>query len=93
MIVAGRKRARRSGAALDAVSALIALVWLLPLITALLTAIKPDAEIYAAHFTWLTAHPTLAHFAQAWRSAPFGTYYLNSLIVASSCFCSSERGC
>lgn len=63
---------------------MVALVWLLPLITALLTAIKPTAEIYAAHFTWLTAHPTLSHFIEAWRSAPFEKYYLNSLVVATS---------
>ena len=84
MIVAGRRRTRWSGGALDAVSGVVGLVWLLPLITALLTAIKPTAEIYAAHFTWLTAHPTLSHFIEAWRSAPFGTYYLNSLVVATS---------
>jgi len=84
MIVAGRRTARWSGPALDVASGVVGLVWLLPFITALLTAIKPTAEIYAAHFTWLTTHPTLSHFAEAWRRAPFGRYYLNSLIVATS---------
>jgi ABC-type glycerol-3-phosphate transport system permease component len=84
MIVANRRAARWSGGALDAVSGIVGLVWLLPLITALLTAIKPAAELYSAHFTWLTTHPTLSNFIAAWGRAPFGRYYLNSLAVATS---------
>jgi ABC-type glycerol-3-phosphate transport system permease component len=84
MIVAGRRTARRANAALDTLSAAIGLVWLLPLITALLTAIKPTAEIYSDTFSWITTHPTLVHFAEAWKQAPFGRYYVNSLIVATA---------
>jgi ABC-type glycerol-3-phosphate transport system permease component len=84
MIVTGRRTARWTNAWLDGVSGAVSLLWVLPLITALLTAIKPTAEIYAAHFTWLTTHPTFSHFIEAWRLAPFGRYYLNSLTVAAS---------
>lgn len=84
MIVGRRSTGKRLGALADVVSGAIALLWLLPLITMLLTAIKPTAEIYAAQFTWLTAHPTLEHFSAAWRTAPFARYYLNSALVASA---------
>ena len=84
MIVARRRIGHWSDRVLDAVSGVVGLIWLLPLITALLTAIKPTAEIYAAHFTWLTTHPTFSHFIEAWQRAPFGRYYLNSLVVAIS---------
>src|SRR5262249_7053375 len=84
-VIAGARRARAlGGAALDLLSGVVALVWLLPLVTMLLTALKPDPEIYAAVFTWLPSRPTLAHFAKAWAAAPFGRYYLNSLVVAGS---------
>ena len=84
MIVAGRRNEARRNGLLDAVSLAIALVWLLPLLTMLLTAIKPSAEIYAADFSWLTLDPTLEHFAKAWRAAPFGRYFFNSFVVACS---------
>lgn len=82
MIVASRRSRRRREALLGAVSAGVALVWLLPLLSMLLTAVKPAEEIYAADFRWLTLHPTLDHFAAAWRAAPFGRYFLNSMLVA-----------
>jgi ABC-type glycerol-3-phosphate transport system permease component len=84
MIVVGRRSGRRRGFALDAVSAAITLVWLLPLLTMALTAIKPAVEIYGAGFSWVTTHPTLGNFVAAWRVAPFGRYFLNSTIVACS---------
>lgn len=82
MIVIGGSSRRRRNSVLDTISLGIALIWLLPLITMVLTAIKPAEEIYAANFSWLTLHPTLDHFAVAWRVAPFGRYFLNSLGVA-----------
>ena len=84
-MIAGSRRAQAwRERALDGVSVLAGLLWLLPLLTMLLTALKPDAEIYARDFSWLPASPTLDHFAKAWRAAPFALYTLNSLLVAAA---------
>lgn len=42
---------------------------------------KPTTEIYQVPPTWLPAAPTTANFVRAWNSAPFGRYYLNTLIT------------
>ena len=57
---------------------LFGLLWALPLIYALWAAFHP-AE-YAAHFN-LLAPLTLHNFARAWDSAPFGRYFLNTVLL------------
>ena len=84
MIVSGARAGRGQRRTLDVLSGVFALAWLLPLIAMALTAIKPTAEIYAANFRWLTLRPTFEHFAKAWQAAPFGRYYVNSIVVATS---------
>ena len=44
-------------------------------------AFKTPQEIYQIPPSWIPAQPTLANFPQAWNSAPFGRYYINSLLV------------
>ncbi len=44
-------------------------------------AFKTPQEIYQIPPTWFPNQPTLANFPKAWNSAPFGQYYINSLIV------------
>lgn len=84
MIVAGGRRHAAWRLALDAGSLLLALVWLMPLVTMVLTAFKPDSEINSAAFSWLPRSATLAHFGRAWQVAPFGRFYGNSLLVATT---------
>jgi sn-glycerol 3-phosphate transport system permease protein len=66
---------------LEAVAAwLLALVWLFPLAYAFWSALHPAA--YATSFS-LTAPWTLENFARAWRQAPFGRYYLNTILLVA----------
>lgn len=53
----------------------------LPVYWMITGAFKTPQEVYAIPPTWIPLEPTLANFAQAWNSAPFERYYLNSLIV------------
>ncbi len=60
----------------------------LPVYWMVIGAFKQPAEIYRMPPTWVPQQPTLENFAGAWNSAPFGRYYVNSLIttVAGSAF-------
>src|SRR6266508_6310599 len=37
--------------------------------------------IYTAPPAWIPLHPTVENFGRAWRSAPFGRFYVNSIVV------------
>jgi sn-glycerol 3-phosphate transport system permease protein len=42
---------------------------------------KTNAEIYQVPPSWIPRAPTLVNFPEAWQSAPFGRYYVNTLIT------------
>ncbi len=59
----------------------LALLWVLPLIYAIWTAIHP-AE-YEARFV-LTAPLSFENFIKAWQAAPFARYFLNTFILVTT---------
>ena len=64
---------------LEAIAAwVLALVWLAPLAYAFWSAFHPAA--YATSFS-LSAPWTLENFVRAWNQAPFGRYYLNTILL------------
>ena len=52
----------------------------LPMYWMVLAAFKTNPEIFTAPPTWIPLGPTLDNFPTAWRQAPFGQFYVNSLI-------------
>ncbi len=61
--------------------ALCVLVIGLPVYWMIIGAFKSNAEIFRVPPTWLPAEPTLSNFGEAWNSAPFGRYYVNTIIT------------
>lgn len=59
---------------------LLALMWILPLVYAVWTAIHPAA--YEARFV-LTAPLTADNFIAAWNAAPFARYFLNTFLLVT----------
>lgn len=53
----------------------------LPIYWMSIGAFKNTREIYSIPPTWIPASPTLDNFGNAWRSAPFGRYYINTIIT------------
>ena len=53
----------------------------IPVFWLMMGALKTNREIFSANPQWLPLHPTLDNFAAAWSRAPFGRYYINSLIT------------
>lgn len=53
----------------------------LPIYWTIIASFKFPEEIYRIPPTWLPLNPTLENYPQAWSAAPFGRYYINSLIT------------
>jgi len=51
-----------------------------PMYWMLLATFKTNPEIFTAPPTWIPLAPTLDNFPAAWRQAPFGQFYVNSLL-------------
>jgi sn-glycerol 3-phosphate transport system permease protein len=60
---------------------LILLVIGLPIYWMLIASLKTYQEIYSIPPSWVPLEPTLNNYAEAWSAAPFGRYYINSVIV------------
>jgi sn-glycerol 3-phosphate transport system permease protein len=52
----------------------------LPMYWMLLAAFKTNKEIFSMPPTWIPLTPTLENFPAAWNQAPFGQFYINSLL-------------
>jgi sn-glycerol 3-phosphate transport system permease protein len=52
----------------------------LPMYWMLIAAFKTNQEIFTSPPTWIPLAPTLDNFPAAWQQAPFGHFYVNSLI-------------
>lgn len=53
----------------------------LPLFWVATGSLKTTREIYTFPPVWLPQHPRWDNFSAAWHAAPFGRFYLNSIIV------------
>ncbi len=53
----------------------------MPIYWMIIGSFKISQEIYRVPPTWIPMEPTLENFGEAWRSAPFGRYYINTLIT------------
>lgn len=79
-----RPRPRRRLATLDAVVyllvAALGLLWATPMFWTFATALRPATQSVAVGGI-VASDLTLANFQRAWNYAPFGTYYLNTIVI------------
>lgn len=78
------EQARITQIGLSLLMVVVGFIWLAPFLWMLSTALKPTGEIYQLPLVWLPTNPTLEHFFASLQAAPFGRYYLNSLVVAGT---------
>jgi sn-glycerol 3-phosphate transport system permease protein len=67
--------------ALYILTAAVALGWLIPLLWMLATSVRPEMAPVGAGSMWWGGSMTFANFERAWTTAPFGTYYRNTILV------------
>ncbi len=53
----------------------------LPVYWTVIASFKESREIYSVPPSWLPQEPTLENYTRAWQAAPFGRYYVNSIIT------------
>ena len=82
-------RARRSPLAFRPARVLLYLVLVLgavfcafPFVWMILSALKTREEVNAVPLRWLPSEPHWSNFSEAWNSAPFERYFLNSFFIA-----------
>ncbi|WP_406135717.1 carbohydrate ABC transporter permease [Streptomyces sp. NBC_01089] len=76
----GNRRARRLG--LYALLVLVAVIAGGPLYWLLSSALKTNPQIYSYPPHWIPTELHWSNFADAWNAAPFGRFFLNTLIVS-----------
>ncbi len=70
--------------ATDAAVIILAVVFFLPFLWMVSTAVKPDAEIFTYLPRWIPSVWKLDNFTAAWTKAPFARFFLNSVLVTAS---------
>ncbi len=60
---------------------LVALGWAIPMVWAITTSLHPPDEALNASNIWLGSHLTLENYSTAFEIAPFGIYYINTIII------------
>src|SRR5690349_11148937 len=53
----------------------------MPLFWMLSGSLKTSAEVFTYPPTWLPSTPQWGNYVDAWHAAPFGRFYVNSLII------------
>jgi len=76
----GLTRTRRINLGRSAVAVVLCLIWIVPLVWSIVTSLRAAKDPVSAGLLW-TQPLTLANFNEAWNSAPFPTYYVNTIII------------
>lgn len=77
----GRSRTFKGFSAL--VLAIFAIIWVVPLLFAVDTSLKPEGEIAAHPTSWWSSHFSFHAYTEVINNTPILTWYLNSFIIAA----------
>lgn len=64
-------------------SSAIALIWSVPVIWAIVASFRPADEAISRGDVWFGSTLTFENYTHAWSLAPFGQYYINTIIVVA----------
>ena len=59
----------------------LALLWSVPVIWAIIASFRPASDAMSRGDTWFSTSVTLENYLHAWSLAPFGQYYINTIVV------------
>lgn len=66
---------------ITALAAALGMVWLTPIAWAVVASFRPASEPMVRGDVWFGSALTLENYARAWSLAPFGQYYLNTILM------------
>jgi multiple sugar transport system permease protein len=79
---ARKGRSRVTSVVSQILLSLVALLFLVPIIWMLLSALKPSAEVFTTPPTLFGSEVKFSNFVEAWNYLPFGRFILNTVFVA-----------
>ncbi len=59
----------------------LALLWSVPVIWAVVASFRPANDPMSRGDVWFSTQVTVENYARAWSLAPFGQYYINTIVV------------
>lgn len=62
-------------------STLLAILWSVPVIWAIVASFRPASDAMSRGDIWFSGNLTIENYTRAWSLAPFGKYYINTIIV------------
>ena len=62
-------------------TAAIALIWSIPIIWALVASFRPASDAMSRGDVWFSSTLTVENYTRAWSLAPFGQYYINTILI------------
>ncbi|MCI1255876.1 carbohydrate ABC transporter permease [Corynebacterium provencense] len=77
-----RARSVLSRTALYILLVVTALTFSVPLYWMFSSAVKSQSDIYSWPINWIPGSPTWQGFVEAWRTAPFGRFFVNSVVTS-----------
>jgi sn-glycerol 3-phosphate transport system permease protein len=77
----GRLFNRVSAWLLTGLTAVIAILWTIPVVWALVASFRPMSEPMKIGDVWFGSALTFANYERAWSLAPFGQYYINTIVI------------
>ena len=80
--LAFRKTLRQFGTWItNLMATLLALLWSVPVIWAVIASFRPANDAMSRGDVWFSTTLTVENYTRAWSLAPFGKYYINTIIV------------
>ncbi|MCD4752928.1 MAG: carbohydrate ABC transporter permease [Anaerolineaceae bacterium] len=77
----GRLRKRLGHWLVNLLTAFMAILWSIPIVWALIASFRPASDPMSRGDVWFSTSLTIENYLHAWSLAPFGQYYLNTIIV------------
>jgi sn-glycerol 3-phosphate transport system permease protein len=59
----------------------IAILWSVPVIWALIASFRPANDVMSRGDVWFSSSVTTENYLRAWSLAPFGQYYINTIVI------------
>ena len=59
----------------------LALIWSIPVIWAIIASLRPANDPMSRGDVWFSSTLTFENYTRAWSLAPFGQYYINTIVV------------
>jgi multiple sugar transport system permease protein len=56
----------------------------LPLLWMIVSSVKPANQLFTIPIQWIPSEIRLSNYEQAWNTAPFGRYFVNSIFVSTT---------